>query len=618
MGMGRAFQTRRATVTVRRAMNVLLCLFAMTCSLLAEAAERFAVPSDADQKAALTTVKDVFKTELSAAKSGAQLSDLAEKMLSSVQGDAASAASDYMLLTQAQALAIRGSNISLTMNILTTLGEKFDVDQRTLTLNAIRDLAKGPTDKDFHQQLANLSIRMATECRQAERLDLALQFLVQTDAIAGKLKSTELTKRSAGLKAEINDQKKLTEKHAEAQATLKTKPEDAAANDARGRYLVVVKGDWDEGLKHLVRSSDKELRAAAQDDTTVIDGTAVPTPDQVLKLADQWWDVSQKQTSPSLKSAIKLRAGQWYEIALPDQKGLAKAKAEQRLTESEFKADSPQAALMPTNRAAFLVDRAIADGKGVITRNYAICQTLSFERAMKLHVALEARKMRPFRFRPYPTPEGLKVAAIWLRSNRTGIVFDGTGEETKQRFETAIKDKMYPVDLAGYLTQEGQVRYVMLLTPSGFPEGTEFELTIGFRVKDGRYGKGTGIAPTSRTFFIDNAGDCCVNVTWRKPKATYYYARTSRAVFEKSIAKSELMFVDVAYCLNEQKLEYTYIEHKLDGTKSVVVHDKSLDETVALWRDGVPTTGTPVSISVVIDPDGQYRSMSVWHVPVKN
>ena len=84
---------------------VLLAFIAACGSCLS--ADRSPVPSAAELKQLQASVKDAFKADIAAAKSGAQQGALAERMIADVQNDAASANSDYALLTQAQAIAIK-------------------------------------------------------------------------------------------------------------------------------------------------------------------------------------------------------------------------------------------------------------------------------------------------------------------------------------------------------------------------------------------------------------------------------------------------------------------------------------------------------------------------------
>ena len=91
------------------ARQVMVFLVLMALSNLGWGADRIPVPSAAELKQLQASVKDVFKADIAAAKSGAQQSTLAERMIENVQNDAASVGSDYALLTQAHAIAVKAS-----------------------------------------------------------------------------------------------------------------------------------------------------------------------------------------------------------------------------------------------------------------------------------------------------------------------------------------------------------------------------------------------------------------------------------------------------------------------------------------------------------------------------
>ena len=77
-----------------------------------------------------------------------------------------------------------------------------------------------------------------------------------------------------------------------AEATLKSTPVDEKANGEAGAYLAIGKGDWDAGLKLLVKGPAGEMKTAAEKDL------ARPTDtDGVLALADAWADVAEHETS---------------------------------------------------------------------------------------------------------------------------------------------------------------------------------------------------------------------------------------------------------------------------------------------------------------------------------
>ena len=89
-----------------------------------------------------------------------------------------------------------------------------------------------------------------------------------------------------------------------AQAQLKAKPADASAHLALGRYLCLLKGDWEAGLPHLARGDNPELKALAEDDLKHVPlpwqpeaGKQPPAPvpaAAAMKLSDAWWELAEQ------------------------------------------------------------------------------------------------------------------------------------------------------------------------------------------------------------------------------------------------------------------------------------------------------------------------------------
>lgn len=602
----------------QRCFDVLASLLFVLAATFSFAADRLPIPSDAEQKAALATIKEIFKADLAAAKSPTLSVELAEKMLGNIQGEAESAATDYVLLTQAQALAAKGSSLNVTRKVITTLCDKYDSDPHALWLSALKEFAKGTTDKDFHAEVANVALNLSAECQRTEKLELASQFLTVVDGLALKLKAADLTKKSAARKLEINDQRKLVEKFTPASKTLPSKPTNSESNEAVGKYLIAVRGRWDDALQHLVLSADSSLSAVAKQDHNTLELSAVPAAEELVKLADAWWDYSQKSTSPAVKAACKLRAGQWYALALPNLKALAKAKAEQRIAESNWSAEHPSAPYMPTNVATFEVDRALIEGKGLRGNRFVICQTLSHEKALALTTRLEADGLKLSRFRPYLSPEGVKVAAIWFRSNRAGSVVEGTAADMQKHLEEANKAKRSIVDLAGYYTPEGQQRFAMIVSDFKYPEGTEFALNIGWPLASVKAPSPEGFVPLTRHYFRDAKGNCCMDIVFIKQRFRHYSAVGTRGFIEKRLEENgSLIVADVGHAPLLKRTEFGFISHNVTGSSHSLVLDKMPDAALEEWRSLKDAGWHPGGVDVVIGMDGKYYSMTVWHRAAK-
>ncbi|MBC7815325.1 MAG: hypothetical protein IAG10_00330, partial [Planctomycetaceae bacterium] len=119
--------------------QIISCLLvAMLCGT-AWGAAKTPVPDAAEQKPAIATVKEVFKSELASAKSSAQFADVAERMLGNLQNDESSAVNDYVLLMQAHGLAVKALQPTLSLRIVQMISDRYNVDQHALTVQTLKD-----------------------------------------------------------------------------------------------------------------------------------------------------------------------------------------------------------------------------------------------------------------------------------------------------------------------------------------------------------------------------------------------------------------------------------------------------------------------------------------------
>jgi hypothetical protein len=103
---------------------------------------------------------------------------------------------------------------------------------------------------------------------------------------------------------------------------------DPAAASRAGRYLCLVKGNWDVGLPLLAKGGDAKLKAAADKDL------AQPTTAAGrVEAGDAWWDVGEG-LDPVSQTGARLRADHWYRQAAAELTGLTKARIDKRLAET--------------------------------------------------------------------------------------------------------------------------------------------------------------------------------------------------------------------------------------------------------------------------------------------
>jgi hypothetical protein len=108
-------------------------------------------------------------------------------------------------------------------------------------------------------------------------------------------------------------------------ATLATNPDDPSANLTAGKYQVFVLGDYQFGLPHLAKGSDKTLAALAQKE---LDEKNTATPELQVGMGDEWVLAAKK--FPALTTQFYDRASEWYAKAWPGLSDLWKMKVREQ------------------------------------------------------------------------------------------------------------------------------------------------------------------------------------------------------------------------------------------------------------------------------------------------
>jgi hypothetical protein len=234
---------------------------------------------------------------------------------------------------------------------------------------------------------------------------------------AKKAADETLVARATPRAKEIAEARTLFQAQKRVLETLARNPDDPGANQEMGKFLCFVKGEWDLGLRFLVKGSDPALKNLAEKD---IAGAA--TPDERAALADVWYDLQDKEKSPLKKNQLALRAKALYESALPDAPPLVKARIEKRLESLRKNA--------PPGGAVDLL-RLIDPKRDAVSGEWSfVGKALVFEpgRFARLQI-------------PYEPPDEFDITVVAERKSGTDGFYVGLARGSNQ-FYVAIDDWM--------------------------------------------------------------------------------------------------------------------------------------------------------------------------------
>jgi hypothetical protein len=287
-------------------------------------AARRPVPAIIDQAKSRKLMAEAFSRELADSSPAARRA-LAHKLLEEAAKIQDAPADQFVVLGGAIQSAVEAADLPLALGAADQLADSYDLDGLSLMASvALKLLPKGYAAKaeNVPAGLGLLDqLEFAEDFTTASRLVNVLQ---QVPVVSSSLR-TLLPEHVKG----IDELRNARDRLPPALQALKTAPNDPSANLAVGRYMALLRGDWEQGLPLLAKGNDPTLASLAR--------AALAEPsdaDARASLAGGWWDLA--QSSPGRAKAMLLaRAADDYRLAIPGLSGLGRVLAEKRSAQAE-------------------------------------------------------------------------------------------------------------------------------------------------------------------------------------------------------------------------------------------------------------------------------------------
>ncbi|HEX4130871.1 MAG TPA: hypothetical protein VHZ24_12580 [Pirellulales bacterium] len=247
-------------------------------------------------------MKEIFKDDLSAAKTSEAKQTLATKLIQRGQATQGDPAERYAMLATARQSAIDAGAPSLATTAIAALSDLFEIDVRGELAAALGKMAdKATLSPTTYKDVAESASAEADAAAGDEDWDAAKRLSDISLAAMRKSKDPVLVRQMVERSKSVAADRQQWDAAEAARAALKENPNDAAANLVVGRYLCFVRDDWDEGLKHLAASNGPAFKELAEKSRE-----AANEPAAQPELGDAWWDAAEKA---KLKEKAELRAG---------------------------------------------------------------------------------------------------------------------------------------------------------------------------------------------------------------------------------------------------------------------------------------------------------------------
>ena len=286
-----------------------------------------------------------YREALARARDPEAKSALAKRLLKAA-ADEEKHETKYAVLNKAIPIAVQAGDAPTASALVDKLDESWQIDAAKLraeTLVKTVRFLRTPEDQIAFVHLAQPFIEKDIADK---KFDAAKSL---SDAAAGAAQrgnDAALAKEMTARGAEIVERRTAESRVTLAMNTLKTKPDDLAANTAVGRYECYIEDQWPEGLAKLSHGNDVALKALAAKDLAE-DGA----PESKVAAADAWWDLARREGEFSRRH-IQLHAVALYKDALPKLTGVAKQKVDKRLAEVADAAAPKSVAPPPTVAAS--------------------------------------------------------------------------------------------------------------------------------------------------------------------------------------------------------------------------------------------------------------------------
>jgi len=320
----RSFCGQRAAPRV-----VLVVAIFLTGSAAAWAQERTQVPDAAAQAKARELIRDVYGKEYEAAKTPAERLALARKLLDAAAGAKSDLPSHFVLLRIAKDVAVLAGDAGTAREAVDQIVGTFEVDPIQTTVDCLEAVAGTAKSSSQHAALAEQAFSLIDEAAAADDFKAAGKLCEIARESARRARNYTLTKEIAARLKTIEAAEAGYAEYEKALVRLEQSPTDPGANLSAGRYLCLVKGDWEKGVAMLALGSDEALKAVARKDLKGASSAA-----EQVALGDAWWELA--QTREHGQKEMLLRAGSWYgEAKAGSLSGLALTKVQKRLEEIE-------------------------------------------------------------------------------------------------------------------------------------------------------------------------------------------------------------------------------------------------------------------------------------------
>jgi hypothetical protein len=287
-----------------------------------------ALPGTGAQQSARNRIRDIYAAEY-ANPSYQVKRALARKLIEQADQTKRDSDAKFMLYREARDVAAAAGDVPSAFEAVNRLSQAFPVVKLQERLHVLEIAVPLLNNPHANAAVTSMCLDLLEQCVVENDYERAEKFLELADQAAAKTEKRAYVSWVQWRQSGWSSLRESYELARPAENKLKRSPDDRNANLTMGKFVCLVRKDWDVGLPMLLKGSDKSLAALAERDLQCPDDHATSQ----FAMGDAWWNWSEREEAEA-RRAYRQRAAYWYRRALSELDGLDRATAERRILDA--------------------------------------------------------------------------------------------------------------------------------------------------------------------------------------------------------------------------------------------------------------------------------------------
>lgn len=288
---------------------------------------RLPEPEAVAQEESLKLIREVYKEEYTGAKTAAEKSALAAKLLRVAGQSKDDVTGRYVLLRVARDLATQAGDIPTVLTAVEQMGTHYAIDPVGMRGEYFVRAAKEGSQPSHHKVVVERAPELVEASLAKDDYAMAGQICRVALISVRKLRDGAALARLTALDRQVEETAQAYVRVQQMLPKLDSQPTDPEANLIVGRFYCFSKNAWDKGIPLLALGADEALKQVAEKELA-----GAGAADEKLTLGDAWWDLADRREGQE-QEVLRRRAGFWYRQAQDGLSGLARVKVSKRLEE---------------------------------------------------------------------------------------------------------------------------------------------------------------------------------------------------------------------------------------------------------------------------------------------